>query len=78
MNITDKYITDITKITNIIKTEYPELLQFFNESPETIPNQSHPKISNSALKEYYSSLYSLLEDYKPNHPYIVERHIMSK
>ncbi len=51
----------IMAITNKIKDSHPELLEFLNEMPLTIPDEKNPSINISNLKEYYNSLKSLLE-----------------
>lgn len=58
----------ILKITMIIKDEYPELMNFLNEMPVTIPNIESPEINVNVLQEYYNSLENLLRKYAPNHP----------
>lgn len=57
----------ILKITSIIKNQYPELLEFLNEMPETIPSEMSPEITLNNLKTYGESLNSLLIKYKLEH-----------
>lgn len=57
----------ILKITTIIKNQYPELLEFLNEIPETIPSEMSPEIKLNNLKTYGESLNSLLIKYKLEH-----------
>ncbi|MDO9276345.1 MAG: hypothetical protein Q7T92_12455 [Lutibacter sp.] len=57
----------ILKITTIIKNQYPELLEFLNEMPETIPSEMSPEITLNNLKTYGESLNSLLIKYKLEH-----------
>lgn len=58
---------EITKkirlITNEIREKYPELIEFLNETPDTVPNVKHPDIDIAALTTYYKSLVSLKEKY---------------
>ncbi len=58
----------IMEITMIIKEKYPELLEFLNEMPETIPVEKNPEISLKNLNTYYKSLSSVLTKYKLEHP----------
>lgn len=57
----------ILKITTIIKNQYPELLEFLNEMPETIPSEVSPEITLNNLKTYGESLNSLLKKYELEH-----------
>ncbi len=57
----------ILKITMTIRNEFPELMKFLNEMPETIPNEESPEINKKILQEYYNSLLDLLRKYAPNH-----------
>lgn len=54
----------ILKITLKIKDQYPELSQYLEEMPVTIPSEKNPEISHSQLEAYYESLVTLLEQYK--------------
>ena len=56
---------DILKIT--IGNEFPELMKFLNEMPQTIPNLESPEVNNKILQDYYDSLKDLLLKYAPNH-----------
>lgn len=58
----------IMKITMVIKEQYPELLEFLNEMPVTIPAEKNPEITLKKLKTYYESLISVLAKYKLEHP----------
>lgn len=58
----------IIKITMVIKEQYPELLEYLNEMPVTIPAEKNPKINLKTLKTYYESLISVLVKYKLEHP----------
>lgn len=57
----------ILKITTSIQAEYPELIKYLNEMPETIPDLKNPEINLTILKDYYNSLQSLLGKYATNH-----------
>jgi hypothetical protein len=58
---------NILKMTMTIRNEFPELMKFLNEMPETIPNKNNPEITINNLQEYYDSLEDLLRKYAPNH-----------
>lgn len=57
----------ILKITMIIKNQYPELLEFLNEMPVTIPSEKSPEITLNNLKTYGESLNSILIKYELEH-----------
>lgn len=57
----------ILKITTIIKNQYPELLEFLNEMPVTIPSEMSPEITLNNLKTYGESLNSILIKYELEH-----------
>lgn len=42
-----------------LKRDHPELIDFLDEIPLTIPNDSDPKITIINLKEYYQTLMDL-------------------
>ena len=58
----------ITNITMLIQEKYPELAEFLNEIPITIPKEQCPEINISILKDYFNSLDTLLKDYILEHP----------
>ena len=53
----------IMEITTQIQETHPELSEFLNEMPVTIPNESSPEINEKNLKDYYISLKNLLNKY---------------
>ena len=57
-------LTKISELTRDIETNYPELYQYLDENPITIPNESNPKIDSQELQNYYNSLKDLLEKHK--------------
>mgnify|MGYP000030870533 CR=1 FL=1 len=59
--------TKIISITNNIRTNYPELLEYLNEMTVTIPNENNPKINTAVLQSYYDSLCAILKKYKDEH-----------
>lgn len=58
----------ILKITMLINDQYPELSQYLEEMPETVPSENDPEITLKHLKSYYETLNSLLKKYKVDHP----------
>jgi hypothetical protein len=60
--------TKILKITMEIKDHYPELTQYLEEMPVTVPSEKDPEITLNQLKSYYESLKTLLNKYKVEHP----------
>ena len=59
-NIRDK-IFDLN--LQILK-EVPEIAEFLNELPVTIPNENEPNINEASLQEYYDSLLKIMTKYK--------------
>jgi len=57
----------ILRLTDSIRNNYPELLQYLNEMPETIPDENNPEISAKTLSSYYDSLSSLLQGHINSH-----------
>jgi hypothetical protein len=62
----------ILKITMRIKDHYPELSQYIEEMPVTVPSENDPEVTLNNLKAYYESLNSLLNKYKVDYPKIEE------
>lgn len=62
----------ILKITMEIKDHYPELSQYLEEMPVTVPTESDPEITLNQLRSYYESLNSMLNKYKVDYPKIEE------
>lgn len=54
----------IMEITMVIKEQHPELLEYLNEMPETIPTEKNPEITLKNLSAYYNSLNAVLNKYK--------------
>ena len=57
----------ILKITMWIQEHYPELSQYLEEMPVTVPSENDPEITLNQLQFYYESLISLLKKYKVDH-----------
>jgi hypothetical protein len=56
---------DITKITQTIHQEFPELTKYICEIP--IKSSANGEISVESLKDYYFSLEELISNYSKTH-----------
>jgi len=61
MNNLQIILTEISRLTKTIESDYPELYQFLDENPLTIPSESHPEIDKKVLQDYLESLRQLLK-----------------
>jgi hypothetical protein len=61
MNNLQNTLTEISQLTNNIETNYPELYNFLDENPMTIPSESNPTIDKKILQDYLNSLKELLK-----------------
>jgi len=61
MNKLQNTLTEISQLTKTIETNYPELYQFLDENPITIPSESNPSIDKKILQDYLDSLKQLLK-----------------
>lgn len=52
--------TEIMELTTDIETNYPELYQFLNENPVTVPASRRPHITVKIMNDYLESLKQLL------------------
>ena len=60
-------IKNINRITLAIEENYPELLEFLNEMPQTIPIENNPKANYEALQKYYDNLLAFFRNYISEH-----------
>lgn len=60
-------LTEITQLSTNIATNYPELYQFLNENPMTIPAVDHPEINETVMQEYLRGLKDLLRHHLETH-----------
>lgn len=67
MNNLKTILTEITQLTNTIKNDYPELYQFLDEDPMTIPVSNHPHINKQIMQEYLEGLKQILKKYMKSH-----------
>lgn len=64
MKTVKKLLKEISDLIVEIETHYPDLYQYLDENPITIPNMEHPKIDAQELNDYLESLRDLLEKHK--------------
>jgi len=60
-------LTEITKLTTNIETNYPELYALLDENPLTIPSGAHPKVTLKIMGDYLESLKEILKQYIKTH-----------
>ncbi len=57
----------ILKLTMVIRDNYPELYEYINEMPVTIPVDNNPEINIKNLLKYYHSLLTWFRNYVAEH-----------
>lgn len=67
MKALKEVLVEITRLTTLIETDYPELHKFLDENPVTIPSANHPQIDCKAMQAYLESLRDLLNHHIENH-----------
>ena len=60
-------LKEITELTFTIESEYPELYQYLDENPMTIPASPHPEIDKELMEKYLQSLKALLAHHVETH-----------
>lgn len=58
---------DINDLTLIIEKNYPELYQYLDENPMTIPCCEHPELNAKTFSDYLNSLKELLKHHIETH-----------
>jgi len=58
---------EINDLTLKIKQEYPELYQYLDENPITIPDGEHPEVNTKNFADWLNSLKQLLKHHIENH-----------
>lgn len=61
MNNLKTTLAEILQLTKTIETNHPELYQFLDENPITIPSESNPSINKKIMQDYLDSLRQLLK-----------------
>ena len=64
MNIDKEINAKILATTMEIKAKHPELSQFLEEMPVTIPSEGNPKVNRKILNDYHDSLKNILKKYE--------------
>lgn len=67
MKRTHELLKEISDLTTLIETKYPELYQFLDENPVTIPNISHPNLDTKVFADYLVALKNLLHNHIESH-----------
>ena len=67
MNVLQNIENDIVRLTTLIKTEYPELYIFLEETPITVPSVNDPDINIEVMEDYNESLKQLLKHHIETH-----------
>lgn len=57
-------LTEISKVTRDIETNYPSIYEHLDEIPMTIPDQQNPDINAKELEDYLESLKEIIKKYK--------------
>ncbi len=58
---------EVNELTLKIEQDYPELYQFLNENPITIPNSDHPVMNTQIFADYLDSLREILQHHIASH-----------
>ena len=58
---------EINDLTLKIEQEYPELYQYLDENPITIPGSEHPKLDTETFSDWLESLKALLKHHIETH-----------
>jgi hypothetical protein len=67
MKRTHQLLIEINAITLKMEQEYPELYQYLDENPITIPNISHPNLDTKVFADYLEALKILLQNHIESH-----------
>ncbi|MFI0429701.1 hypothetical protein [Mariniflexile sp. HMF6888] len=60
-------LLEISNITLEIETNYPELYQYLDENPITIPSEDNLNVDDNSLKNYLETLKIMLKKHKEEH-----------
>lgn len=74
MNNLQNTLKEISQLTKTIETNYPELYQFLDESPMSIPSESNPTIDKKIMQDYLDSLKQLLKHHLETRQKIENQH----
>ena len=60
-------LSEITRLTTTLETEYPELYRFLDENPMTLPTGDETSLNLETMQNYLQSLKQLLKTYSKAH-----------
>ncbi|MEZ2414818.1 hypothetical protein ACA086_07620 [Muriicola sp. E247] len=67
MKSLQKILTEITQLTANIETNYPELYDYLEENPMTLPVKEEPHMEKKVMEDYLESLKLLLKHHLETH-----------
>jgi hypothetical protein len=67
MKTNPELYNDITKMTMIIHSYFPELIKYITEIPTVTNVVTSPEIENKMLKDYFETLKNVLFKYAKSH-----------
>ncbi|QFZ53544.1 hypothetical protein FEZ18_01335 [Oceanihabitans sp. IOP_32] len=56
-------IREISELTTMIRTKYPELYRFIDEDPITLPATNNPQMSKEIMENYLERLKFIMKQY---------------
>lgn len=59
----ENLISEISRLTARIETDYPGLYQFLDENPVTLPVSPHPEMDAKILENYLNDLKAMVKHY---------------
>lgn len=60
-------VAKIINLTTTVETDYPELYQFLDEDPMTIPSVENPRMDKEVMQIYLDDLEQILKQYAKTH-----------
>lgn len=60
-------VAKIINLTTTFETDYPELYQFLDEDPMTIPSVENPRMDEEVMQKYLDDLEQILKQYAKTH-----------
>lgn len=64
MKTQQELLKEISDFTRMIESDYPEVYQYLDENPITIPIENQPEVNTEDLENYLQSLHDILNKYK--------------
>lgn len=56
-------IREISELTTMIRTKYPELYRFIDEDPITLPATNNPQMTKEIMENYLERLKFIMKQY---------------